>query len=403
VNTPADPRTTAGQPNGTQMVERFDEVDPLDSAELNRLAEVDSQMAVSLYLPTHRRGPEVAQDRIRLGNLLASAERELATLGSPTRETAELLAPVVELLEDSERWRYQSDGLAVFCAPGVFRAFRLPVAFSELAVVAKGFHLRPLLPLAVPDEQFWLLALSQNSVRMFRGTTRSITELDLGATPRSMAEAFENEDPDDERHNRSTGRGSRPQAFGSAGDAEDDKAALDRYFRAVDRGVSELDLDPNVPFVLAGVSYYGPIYRGVSHRRDILEQVVAGSPDDLTAVELHQLAWAVVEPYLSARNPRWQDRLGQSRAEGRTAEGLVDVHTAATEGRVALLILPRDGFAWTNVDHLQPEATHEEREAGDVDLLDDIAHRVLASSGEIVVADNDQLPSDSTLAAVLRY
>ncbi|MFN0089353.1 MAG: hypothetical protein ACKVWR_03645 [Acidimicrobiales bacterium] len=382
---------------------RVDVSDPFGRRDLDELVEVARSTCVSLYLPTHRSGVETAQDPVRLRNLLASARRELAALDLNADQIEDLLRPAGELLAGRDWWQHQSDGLAMFCAPGFFRVFRLPISVAVLAVVATRFHVRPLLPLVASDGRFWLLALSQNSVRLFSGTELTISELDTADTPTSMAEALAHEDPEKERQIRSTGPNGLGQSYGHAGGGEDDKAAIERYFRAVDRGLAGLALDPSVPLVIAGVSYYGPIFRAVSVHPDILDDVVAGSPDDLSAVELHELAWAAVRAHLEARRRRWQDRYGQARADGRSAEGLLQVATAANEGRVELLILPSDGSRWASTDLAGDAIEHDQREPGDVDLLDVVAQQVLRTGGEIVVMKPDELPEDAIPAAILRY
>jgi hypothetical protein len=95
---------------------------------------------VSLYLPTHRSGIEVEQDPIRLRNLMAASEHELALLGWSPRDIADLLAPARALVGDEDYWRHQSAGLAVFVAAGVFHTFRAPITFTGLAVVAAQFQ-----------------------------------------------------------------------------------------------------------------------------------------------------------------------------------------------------------------------------------------------------------------------
>jgi hypothetical protein len=384
---------------------RTDESDAFGRSEWDELADMAPSLGVSLYMPTHRAGAETEQDPVRLRNHLAAAERELVALGWHPREIGELLKPVHDLLGDREFWQHQSDGLAVFCAPGVLRVLRLPIQFADLVVVAGQFHLRPMLPLITVHEKFWLLALSQNTVRLFRGTDVTIDEIDTGDTPSNMAEALAHEDLEKTRQIRSTGPNGRGQSFGHASGGEDDKAALERYFRAVDHGLAGLSLDPAMPLVLAGVSYYGPIYRAVSGHPEILEEMVEGSPDNLSAIELHDLAWTVVKPHLAARKTRWQDRFGQSRADGRTTTGLVAVATAATEGRVEVLLLPPDEHRWASPDGDPTDAgaARDVREPGDIDRLDVIAKQVFRTGGEIIVAEPNETPGEESPAAILRY
>ena len=126
-----------------------------------------------MFLPAHRVSPESGQDRIRLKNLLNEAEERLVAGGLRPPAARDVLQPGRELLQADPFWSYQSDGLALFLAPGWSRVFRLPLDLPELLVVADRFHVKPLLPLLANDYRFYVLALSQNEVRLLEGTRRA--------------------------------------------------------------------------------------------------------------------------------------------------------------------------------------------------------------------------------------
>ena len=107
--------------------------------------------ALSIFLPTHRAGPDFQQDAIRLKNLLKQAELLLIAKASRPVEVQELLAPVSDLLEDADFWRHQEEGLAILRSPNIFRVFRLPLAFDEFCSVSERFYVKPLLPLLINE------------------------------------------------------------------------------------------------------------------------------------------------------------------------------------------------------------------------------------------------------------
>jgi hypothetical protein len=116
-------------------------------------------------------GAELQAEPLRLKHLLAQAEAHLFALGLRTPQVMELLAPATRLLEDNLAfWQHQRDGLALFLARDTSMVYRLPVSFAEQAVVGSRFYIRPLLPLLSGDGTFYLLALSQNHVRLWRGS-----------------------------------------------------------------------------------------------------------------------------------------------------------------------------------------------------------------------------------------
>jgi hypothetical protein len=121
---------------------------------------------VSIYMPTHRAGRETEQDRIRFKNLLREVENRFLAQGLRSPEVRERLKDAYQLLQDGGFWKRRSDGLAVFFSAGGLRALRLPVHFEETLVISDRCHVKPLLPLLVSDSRFFILALSQNQVRL---------------------------------------------------------------------------------------------------------------------------------------------------------------------------------------------------------------------------------------------
>ena len=111
------------------------------------LLEHHREPCISLYLPTHRAGPEIQQDRIRLKRQTRQAENLLFLANMPAAEVENLLEPIQALVDDEAFWLHASTGLALFRSPDLFHSYRLPFSFQELVVVSTHFYFKPLLPL----------------------------------------------------------------------------------------------------------------------------------------------------------------------------------------------------------------------------------------------------------------
>jgi hypothetical protein len=159
------------------------EIDLISADAVSALGAVDGP-CVSVLMPTHRHGPETLQGPVRLRNLVEQAASDLTDAGTPAGDAADLLAPVRALLDDAAFWQHQADGLALFAAPGWFSRFRLPMALVEEVTVGSSFRVVPLIPLLSGDGFFFVLALSQNSVRLFDARSGSHPGID-GRSPRS--------------------------------------------------------------------------------------------------------------------------------------------------------------------------------------------------------------------------
>ena len=376
--------------------------------DLKRLAEPAAGPCASLYLPTHRSGPEIQQDPIRLKNLLRDAERSLLSLGLRSPEAAELLKPAWRLQSDGLFWRHQRDGLAIFLSSQTQAHYRLPLRFEELAVVADRFHVKPLLSFLCGDGRFHVLALSQNEVRLLEGSRYSVYEVELDELPADLKEALGAEAPERQLqfHTRApAASGGRAAVFhGHGAGGEESKDRLLRYFRRIDGALKQYLRGDRSPLVLAGVEYYFPIYREANSYPHLVEGGVAGNPEELSADELHQRAFGLVaalfERELAEAAARFRDLAGTGRASNQVADAV----SAALDGRVDVLFVAVGVQVWGSVDSGSARIVrHQTQEPGDLDLLDLAAVRTLLQGGTVYALPSERMPDESPLAAILRY
>lgn len=355
-----------------------------------------------------RLGAETQQNPIRFKNLLRQAEEQLLALGMRRQDALDLLQPVRELDTD-DFWQHQSDSLAIFRSPHQFRYYCLPLAFPELTVVTDRFHLKPLLPLLSGDGKFYILALSQNQIRLFQGTRYSVSEVELPDMPTSMAEALKYDDPEKslQFHTRTPqgSSGDRAAIFHGHGAGDDERPEnLLRYFRQVSDGLESLLKTERSPLVLAGVDYLLPLYHQASTYDPILPDGVTGNPEILKPEELHERAWQIVGPYFELEKESTVARFQELQGTGKTASTIEEVVSAAYFQRVETLFVPVGEQVWGRFD---PEANavriHDRPEAGDEDLLDLAALHTLNNAGTVYAVEPGNVPEDRLLAAIFRY
>jgi Bacterial archaeo-eukaryotic release factor family 3 len=384
----------------------------LTKEDLMTLAERRPGWHVSFFLPMHRAGVDTLQNPVRCKNLLRQAEEHLLAHGLQPASAQELLAPVQRLLADYNFWQHQSEGLALFVAPEVFRHYRLPLAFEELVVVTQRFHLKPLLPLFSDDGPFYVLALSQKQVRLLACTRYSVTDVDLPNVPQSRDAALQAEgvERQPQTHNRphaftSATAGERAATFRGHGmGVDDEKDRLVDYFRQVDHGLSEMVAHTPAPVVLAGVEYLLPLYREVATSTPVVATGVRGNPEGLRAAELQERAWSVVEPRFRKDREDAADRYRRYAGTGLASSDLQEVVLAAYHGRVSTLFVACNTQQWGTFDP-QTQAIQVVQEAAlaQEDLLDCAALHTFLNSGTVYAVPTDHVPAAAPLAAVLRY
>jgi hypothetical protein len=159
-----------------------------------------------------------------------------------------------------------------------------------------------------------------------------------------------------------------------------------------------------VPLVLAGVDYLLSLYKEANTYPHLVDKGIEGNPEELSAEELHEHAWAIVHPLFSSAQKEAAARYRQLAGSEQASSDLKEVVPAAYHGRVDTLFAAVGLQQWgafdpdTNAVHL-----HEEAEPGDEDLLDLAAVHTLLNKGTVYAVEPEKVPDEAPLAAVLRY
>ncbi len=361
---------------------------------------------ISIYMPTYRAGSEVKQNEIRFKNLLKQARNHLSNMDSLTADDIDgLLKPAQDLLSDYDFWQRQSDGLALFLTNSYLYSYRLPASFEEMVMVNERFHIKPLLPLVVNNGQFYVLAVSQKQVRLLRGSRDNISEVPLDDVPTSLADALFHEQTEKQLQYRSMGSSGGGGALFHGHDPDDEhKDRILRYFRQLDKGLHAVFGDQTPPLLLATVDYLHPIYQQANTYDNLADKGIIGNPDKSNDKELHAKAWAIVEPIFKEAQDKAIKAYNNLLNSNRSVAAIEDAVRAAHYGRVDTLLVAMGAHCWGRYDADKDTfAFDSEQHIANDDLLDIAAVRTLKTGGKVHVLPPTQMPSDTSIAAILRY
>jgi len=377
--------------------------------ELKVLVHNDRGPCISVFMPTHHAGMETSQDPIKLTNLLRQAEKQLQELGIRSPDARELLSRADKLIKDPFFWRKQADGLAIFISPGVFRTYRLPLQVDELVVVTSRFHLRPLLRLLNSEDQFYILALSQKDVRLFRCNQYDITQVNLENVPKSINEALRYDDfsTKEQFHTRvaSGPIGNTNSMFRGHGTGiQDLKPDILRYFLQVNDGIHNVLKDDHAPLVLAAVDYLLPLYKEANTYGNLFSEGITGNPDGLSPEMLHKQAWPLIESYFSKVKESSAARFMDFAGTGLSSNAIKEILPASYFGRVDTLFIARSSHLWGNfAPNTNAVTIHKQAEPGDEDLLDYAALQTYMHHGAVYNVRPEEVPGTGEAAALFRY
>lgn len=351
----------------------------------NRLRKVSGYPCVSLLLPTHRTAPENYQDAKVLKNLANEARERL--LREFEEREVNFILDNLQSVQESIDHQVNKEGMGIFISDGVCEVVRVPVSVGQPHVVIDhNFATRPVIRAMNSNSTYYILTLSESSIRLFE------------ASRDRSHEVFENGFPVANKHHHVTHK------MRTVWTKEEDERMRD-FFREVDAKFDEVYKSHPRRLVLAGSEHALDNFRHVtSHGKLILASVV-GNYDNSPAGSLGEIVWPDVE----AANRRLQleamDQLGEARGSNKVAMGLSEVYATAIQGQGDTLFVEENFFHPAKVvgGHLDVMVNREDPEVVD-DIVDEIAETVLAMKGKVVFVDEGMLQNFGTpIAMTLRY
>lgn len=364
---------------------------------------------MSLYMATHKTHPENLQDTIRFQNLVKQLEESLLLQNSSTA-VKKLLEPFEALYQNSEFWKHTSKGLAVLGTSKLFEVFRLPVPVIELAIVADNLHTKPLRHYLQSIEQYHVLGLSRQDIRLFEGNRHSLTEIELHSDiPNTITEALGEELTDNHLTVASyggTGGESSNMRHGHGGKKDEVDNDTERFFRVVATHIENHYSKPTGwPLVLAALPEHHDLFQKVNNSPLLMPNGISINPESISLDNLAKMAWEVMQPAYLLKLKALTDKYEQAKANGLGSDNADDVIEAASAGRVDTLLLeagrviaPRirnkNTGTFQTTDLTQPKLD---------DLLDEIGILALRTGGMVMILPPEKMPTQSGLAAIYRY
>lgn len=252
--------------------------------ELKGLAAI-SGPCLTIFQPLRDNYSHVAKPVTRITAAIQDAARLLARRGLTAAESDEMLRPLLKVAVNTN-WEGRKGSVILFRAPGTTLANFWPDTLPGRVHFGREFLVVPLLPALLSSRNFWLLSLSINVVRLYRGSRKGMLEVPLPrGVPTNLKDAGAFEQPDHTRRGRSSAGPSvgnmKGVQFDMPSPHETQAAYLHDFFKMIDRGIHAMLMKDRQPLILAGVTRELAIYRKVNTYSPVLSGAVQGSPDGL--------------------------------------------------------------------------------------------------------------------------
>jgi hypothetical protein len=263
---------------------------------------------------------------------------------------------------------------------------------AATAQVSDRFHLKPLLRAATFPHEAFVLALSENQVRLVEVfPDMPPVEIKVAGLPKDAAS----------HAGKSTLNDRSPS--GRIQGSEGERVRHLQYLRAVDAALRPVLAGRDTPLILTAVDPLASLYPIVNSYARLQSMVIRESPDQMKNAQLAAKAIPILDQAYAAQVAAVRGLFESRVAQGRTATDLTDAARAATFGAIDTLLVDMDDVVPGTIDDNGIVTLADGESAATYGVVDEIAGRVLVSGGRVFAVRRDDIPGHGTLAAILRY
>ncbi len=383
---------------------------PLSAKHLEQLAKLREANCVSIYIPMFKTGQEQNQGlgQAYLKSCLKSARLMLSERGMDRNKIEKYLKPVEELISEIQLWRHPSEGMAIF-VNDTFGAeyYLVPLALESETYVSDHHYLVPLMPLYEFDTTFYLLELSQDYVKLYKGSRYSMEDMFVNEFAPERLEESVGFDYKQKMLQFRTGHAlhSAGSFHGHGEGKDDDEKEVVKFFREIDRGVNKAIDRRSAPLIVACVDWLFPVYKEVNTYSGLQHIHISGDPEFKNKMNLHRKVWNGIKDIFREKKNQLNERYHELVHTPKTSHQVSEIVPAAFNGKIDTLFLKKGEHLYGTYNRKNNcVIIDSEKTRGNASLINMAALNTFLQGGRVITMEPSEMPEKKRpLNAMFRY
>jgi hypothetical protein len=365
------------------------------SQELTELLQTKEDLCITLILPLHETANDKKLDRIMVSHAIDKLKQLMLPYNDP-KLLEEFIGKLSQLKDVVLKMR-GIKGVGVFMSRSLFRLVSFPFEVSEKIHAGSSFEVRDVLFRDIMLEDYRVLSIQKDGVRLYNGRAGTLTEIQDKNFPASY-DSVEYQVPVVENQvNNAAQATQRETSYTTESERE--------FFNLVDTKLSAY-IGNDIPFIVAGTEKeLAQFCNSTCHASSICGKVT-GSYERYNFQEFENKTWDAVQAHYMKLELRTHRSLAELFGRGLVAYGVEHVWREARLGKGQMLVVERDLSvpAFRGEDEytiwVRPRGANTPIIS---DAVDDIIETVLEKDGKVMFVRNGLLAEYQGIALVKRY
>lgn len=366
---------------------------------LIQLAKHQSYPCVSIIIPTHPLIPDRFTDAHRIKEIFSKLKYQLVEANSRRNfNLTEMLIKTEDLLHSID-FNHQQNGIGIYISPTLKETVSFPFIPRERIVINYHFPIREIYYLNQLQYPYYLLNLHRDSVHLFEGYGKELSEIYDANFPMNYEETYEYEPSVGFRSNGSI----VPKQY------EKDKGFIrekrsEQFFRKVDRLLPTLEY----PVLLAGPDEEIHDFMEVSKNRSKVKGTINENLRSYETERLGKLSYLLISDQNKDRDQQIRRELNELFGEKRAVFGIANCWKYAREGVGQELYVEYDLFESAYISNdgsrmkkrlLFRNPTYQKIN----DMVEKVIQEVVDKGGKVLFTKYGTLKEFDGIALKLRY
>lgn len=361
---------------------------------------------ISIYLNTHAVTSDVEQDIILFKNHLKTVEESLKKMVGNTQVKL-YMEPLKTLYENKTFWHHNQLALAIFSSKNDTVVMRLTQAVKEIAVVSDSLYINPLYRYMQNRGSYDCLALDKEHFELYTCTKEVCKRVPFPTDIQTSKEAIIGKLDEEGYLSHASYDGASTQAMyhGHEDSRAIEEKDLERFFGYIDQVIYKTYSEPTKrPLILWALAEQAGQFRKLSKNKYLIDEGVNHSTKDLSEALVLEKTWPVMETRYQNEIKKTIEKYHNAISKGLASENIHEIGKKIIENNIELAMIQADKTMPGKLNEVDGTVIESKPNVTNTnDILDDMAKRILAQGGKVLVLEESMMPSDKPISAIFRY